>query len=173
MKFKKNIKYIIVVLICTIIGGALRLGYSASSSNCFIENHGEDVVIYNTYKDHYDNDFGDMVRNLADPISLSSNTSTKLASIEVPSGTWFIEGAANFEFNQTGYRQIFLSRNSTCSSPYGAAFYKNSNAALTDTNISFSGFQTPVTTTTYYLCGFQNSGTTLETGGRMYAIRIK
>ncbi|MBQ9018845.1 MAG: hypothetical protein IJ097_00860 [Bacilli bacterium] len=107
-------------------------------------------------------------------VSVPSGTATQLASVTLPAGKWMINGAARYNSNATGYREIWISRNSDCDGILGNSWFVIENAVNgTYTYLSFNAPYVSTASSTYYLCGYQTSPNALSTLGRLYAINVK
>ena len=111
-------------------------------------------------------------------VSVASSTWRSVATVLLPPGRWLILGTARFESNSTGRRGILFSTSSSVSGSDNAVgqLAVNSQSA---TSGSYTYVQTHWITnlltsqsTTFYLHGWQNSGSALSVLGRIKAIRI-
>ena len=106
-------------------------------------------------------------------VSLTSGTSKMVESITLSAGTYILIGTIGYAANATGVRWNYL----------GGTKDSTGNNAQTNVSVpACSGYQTFVTnvqvakpsaSTTYYLNGWQNSGSSLACTGHIVAIRIK
>ena len=101
----------------------------------------------------------------------STATDTMICSISLEAGTWVITGSGRFPANATGYRHINIS---TTSADNGVHVQTPAvNGAVTQLTTTF--VQAITSTTTFYLNGYQNSGSTLSlpagSGGLINGIR--
>lgn len=105
-------------------------------------------------------------------VDVPNSTNTVLLSFTVPTGgkSYTISGSAVFPSNATGYRRVFIAKDDACTSWLGNAWSATASAVSgVQTIIGFSATTgTGASGQTWYLCGTQNSGSTLSTAGRVY-----
>lgn len=104
--------------------------------------------------------------------SLASGTWTKLGSVTLDAGVWVVVFSAQFGSNATGRRSINLSTTSGSTSLNVQAALQLQAANGGYTVVSRANILDVSTTTTYYLNGYQNSGSTLTTTSDIRAARI-
>jgi hypothetical protein len=105
--------------------------------------------------------------------SLASGTAKNITSQSFAVGTWLVTGTAEFPSNATGRRAVQLSDTSG-----GDALSTQARSLVAPVNgaptVAQFTFVLEVTATkTYYLVGYQNSGSALSTTGVINAVRIK
>lgn len=102
----------------------------------------------------------------------SSNSWGNISRFSLPKGTWLVQVSIDFQTNATGSRQMCLS--DTSSGGEIAWIWRDLRAPVNSsyTSTRIFGILTPTATTTYYVNGIQNSGTSLTAGGRWQAVRI-
>ena len=105
--------------------------------------------------------------------SLANGTAKNITSQSFTAGTWLVTGTAEFPANATGRRAVQLSETSA-----GDSIATQSRSIVAPANggptVAQFTFVLDVTATkTYYLVGYQNSGSSLSTTGVIDAIRIK
>lgn len=105
--------------------------------------------------------------------SLASGTAKNITSQSFAVGTWLVTGTAEFPSNATGRRAVQLSGTSG-----GDALSTQARSLVAPVNggptVAQFTFVLEVTATkTYYLVGYQNSGSALTTTGVINAVRIK
>jgi hypothetical protein len=88
----------------------------------------------------------------------SSGTNTMICSISLEAGTWIIVGSGRFPANSTGYRHINISKTSGDNGVHIQVPAVNGAVTQLVTTLTISH----TSTTTYYLNGYQNSGSTLS-----------
>lgn len=101
----------------------------------------------------------------------STATDTMICSISLEAGTWVVVGNGRFPANATGYRHINIS---STSADNGVHIQVPAvNGAVTQ--LMSTVIVSPTSTTTYYLNGYQNSGSTLSlpagSGGLINGLR--
>lgn len=106
--------------------------------------------------------------------TIATATSTAMASITIPKGTWIIQGIAQFQSNATGTRTINI---------WTTSGYNGGGIGAKGVTVSaVNGARTDITTmqivahnssVTYYLNALQTSGSTLNINTELKAVRIK
>ena len=105
--------------------------------------------------------------------SLASGTAKNITSQSFAVGTWLVTGTAEFPANATGRRAVQLSGTSG-----GDALSTQARSLVAPVNggptvAQFTFVLNVTATKTYYLVGYQNSGSALSTTGVINAVRIK
>ena len=127
--------------------------------------------LFNTVTDSYLSNIGEMVATAPSGVNVTSGADTQVASIQLTAGRWVINTGARFASNATGYRRAYVQvgtagvgviENGACQAINGTYTWVH-----VDESIAIAE------TTTVKLYAYQNSGSTLQTYGRIYAIRIK
>ena len=110
----------------------------------------------------------------ANAVSVASGTWTNTGSITLTKGTWIITAFAQFSTNTTGRRQALISETSASSTSVRGMM--TDNQAPVDGAVTLCRFMDIYTVTsatkTLYLNSYQNSGSTMNVYGRIYAIKI-
>ena len=107
-------------------------------------------------------------------VSVPSETITNLASITLDVGIWIIWATARFANNATGRRSLYIS-NVSGSSSEGFSINANDTVNAVDGGYTYAkafDYKSYNTQTTLYLNVWQNSGSSLSTIGRLYAMKI-
>lgn len=104
-------------------------------------------------------------------VTLANTTAKALTSISLTAGTWVVVCHGRFANNATGYRRLNLSATS------GAADQNVGVPAVSGntTDVNFMRIMRPTATTTYYLNGWQNSGSSMSMPSgqqQIWAVRI-
>lgn len=116
---------------------------------------------------------GTVTYTISSGVSVPTATWKEVASLELTTGTWLIWATARFASNATGYRKAVISTASASSTSISINFTNAVNAVNGDqTFVKLIDYQDPTVTTTFYLNAYQNSGSSLSTTGRLYAMRI-
>ena len=106
-------------------------------------------------------------------VNVSNNAWKTLASITLPVGVWIVSGYVQFPSNATGMRSTVLSTTQNDGNPTRAMSSDlRLNTGNNSAKLHFTDFYKITTSTTYYLNGYQNSGSTLTTYGRIYAVKL-
>lgn len=102
----------------------------------------------------------------------SSGTNTNFGSITLAAGLYIIEYGINFASNSSGRREAWLSESSTGTNinRYARTNQQATNGATTFVHDTFISAYT--TSKTFYLVGYQNSGSTLSCTAGIRAIRL-
>lgn len=103
---------------------------------------------------------------------------TKLGGVTLPKGRWLIIATARFAENSTGRRGILISTSASVSSASDAvgqlAINNQSAISGTTTYVQTHWITSNLSSSTsFYLHGWQNSGSTLSTLPRITAVRIR
>ena len=110
----------------------------------------------------------------ANAVSVANGTWTNTGSITLTKGTWIITAFAQFATNTTGRRQALISETSASSTSVRGMM--TDNQAPVDGAVTLCRFMDIYTVTsatkTLYLNSYQNSGSTMNVYGRIYAIKI-
>lgn len=104
-------------------------------------------------------------------VSLANSTAKALTSISLTAGTWVVSCHGRFANNATGYRRLNLSTTSGDSAQNVSSPAVNGNT----TDMYFTRIMRPTATTTFYLNGWQNSGSAMSMPASqqtIYAVRI-
>lgn len=104
--------------------------------------------------------------------SVATATWTPLGSVTLDAGVWVVVFSAQFASNATGRRSINLSTTSGSTSLNVQAALQLQAANGGYTVVSRANILDVSATTTYYLNGYQNSGSTLTTTSDIRAARI-
>ena len=109
-----------------------------------------------------------------DSIELATGVAKTLASITLPAGTYILQADISIAGHNTGWRALCVS---VAKDRYVSdkGFTVNQQASQTNnpTMIQLTCILIVSTTTTYYLNGYQNSGATLTSSGRLRALKVK
>lgn len=116
---------------------------------------------------------GTYYNNESASVSTSSGTAKNLLSRTLPAGTWLITGSCEFPANTTGRRAIQLSTTSAGDAIQTTARDVQSPVNGGPTICNFTTIVQPTANTTYYLVGYQNSGSALNVKPQMQCVRIK
>ena len=102
--------------------------------------------------------------SISSSVSVKSSTYTQLGTVTLSAGTWLIFCRARFPSNATGRRAIYLSnRPLSEGNPVSTAhsmMIRAVNGGTTMLSLACAG--TPSSSATYYLIGWQNSGSALS-----------
>lgn len=109
-----------------------------------------------------------------DGVSVSNNSWKTLCSITFEKGVWIVTAFAQFSSNATGRREsMFSTTQDSGDNPYRSMSRDNQvavNGALTYCRfVDIYEISSPLT---LYLNSYQNSGSSITTYGRIYAVRI-
>ncbi|MBQ9023686.1 MAG: hypothetical protein IJ105_00525, partial [Bacilli bacterium] len=108
-----------------------------------------------------------------DAVNLANATDKSVGSITLSAGTWFVYFNVRFATNATGRRYAALFTDSSCSSGTGILGSNAVNAVNGgQTFVNAQQILNHSASRTYYVCAYQNSGSTLSTTARIQAIRI-
>ena len=102
-------------------------------------------------------------------VSCANATITKVATLTIPAGTWWIRGVGNWSTNTSGYRTISF-ENSVNGSRDLANSTSGTSGTSTFQEVSYSA--TYSSSTTLNLYGWQNSGGVLNVWPYIEAMRI-
>ena len=106
-------------------------------------------------------------------VSVATATWKSLGSLELTAGRWVVFANARFNSNATGYREILGSSSADDGTQLGYIFHDIRPAVNgTYTYCSFSSWRSLTANTTLYLNAYQNSGSSLNAIGRIYAIQV-
>lgn len=118
---------------------------------------------------------GNTVINNKTVSSFTSGTSMKnIASFSLVAGTWIVTAAVRFAADSTGIRAMCLSSTSTGDGLDPTCI--DNGAASTGGKFTLRKITTiliPTSTTTYYINGYQSSGSSLSTVAQWKCVRIK
>lgn len=105
--------------------------------------------------------------------NLSSGTTTQnIGSFTLAAGYWMVYVVCRFQSNATGRRMICLATSSTADGMDYAAIDVGNAVNGTTTYLKIVHFLHPTATTTYYVNGYQNSGSQLTVNTRYGAWKI-
>lgn len=128
-----------------------------------------------------DTSYGDLSKTgnrlVTNPSAVSVATSTwkTVASLAFTTGVWVVFGTTQWESNSTGRRRAILSTLQDSSDNYSlmtSMEIKALNDGSANTYVNFASVISLSSSTTLYMNAWQNSGSTLSTTGRFYAVRI-
>lgn len=114
---------------------------------------------------------GTTVSNSVSSVSVSTSSAKNILTVSLPKGTWIVFGTIEFAANSSGRRVAALSDTSADIGGINLNFLSTATP-VSATRVKVHGVVSPSATTTYYLVGWQNSGSTLSCRGRVDAIRI-
>ena len=120
------------------------------------------------------NGIGTEINAVPDAVSHATGVWKTLASVTLTKGIWIVTYAARWNTNANGRRKIVISKTQDSNSSYGMISDDTRDANADDVTFC-KGVIVPnvsTTSTTYYLNGYQNSGSALTAYGRIYAFRI-
>ena len=113
--------------------------------------------------------------DVSNNVSVASSTNKSIASISLDAGTWVVTYGASYSANSTGFRSTFLYTTADTSSSgdwtratciqtpgmsVGGVYHQGSHIIKTNS------------TSTYYLTCWQNSGSSLNCTGAIYAVKV-
>lgn len=105
--------------------------------------------------------------------SLATATLKAMNSLSLEAGTWLITATAWWASNATGRRGAKISTTKDTDVAGGDGHEMIMAVSGSTTGVNVVKIVTPSSTTTYYLNMYQTSGSTLNTGTAMHALRIK
>ncbi len=106
----------------------------------------------------------------ASTISLaSSTTESTLDSVTLPAGTWLIKGSADFASNSSSGQKYLILRQSSTS---GTRLGRSCITCAYTTSLEVIGFVKLTSSTTIYLRGYQNCGSTLSTTAQLTYMKL-
>jgi len=107
-------------------------------------------------------------------VNVSTSTWTSLASVTLSGGVWLILAKARFASNATGRRGVRISTSSSGSEVGQLAVDSETAVSGSETHVSCMWITSNLSSSTsFYLQGWQNSGSTLSTLPRIKAVRIR
>ncbi len=107
-------------------------------------------------------------------VSVANSTWTSLASITLPGGVWLIIGKARFASNATGRRGVRISTSASGSEVGQLAVDSETAISGSETHVTCMWITSNLSSaTSFYLHGWQNSGSALSTLPRIKAVRIR
>ena len=107
-------------------------------------------------------------------VSVATSTWKSVASISLATGRWYVSVNARFASNATGLRKLVVNKTQDSSSN-DIGIICNDIRSANDNDYTFGAVSFPINcteTTVLYANVWQNSGSSLNTYGRMYAIQI-
>jgi len=106
-------------------------------------------------------------------VSVPTATWTTISSLTLTKGTWLVYATSRFASNATGYRRHILTGSESDTSSNAIQMDDANNAVNgTYTFCRSLNHYTLTSNKTYYLRVYQNSGSSLNTTGRLYATKI-
>lgn len=105
-------------------------------------------------------------------VNCSNNTGTNLLSISLTAGTWLVMCGVNWSSNTSGVRYIHFTSTSKSTNDERCHAIRQNATTTGQTTMALMAMTTHSATTTYYLVGLQNSGSTLSAIAYMRAFRI-
>lgn len=107
-------------------------------------------------------------------LNVASGSWTNLASVTLPSGVWLILAKARFASNSTGRRGVRISTSSSGSEVGQLAVDSETAINGSETHVSCMWITSNLSSSaSFYLHGWQNSGSSLSTLPRIKAVRIR
>lgn len=114
---------------------------------------------------------GSQIKSEPSSVNVSNNTVTQIGDgITLPAGSWVINAGVNFASNSTGYREFYLTRGDSSAWVVEHATSNAVNGAATYFNIAAQAVLS--SDVVFKMKVKQNSGSTLTTTARFYAIRV-